>query len=73
MNRDQFEDLILTDEKLFAHYARLFMDSKDAQGQSLIDWCWRRYLDGERAILDSTGFGIDFYSDGATVFQEIRV
>ncbi len=73
MNRSQFEDLMLTDEKFFAHYARLFMESRDALGQSLTDWCWRRYLDGEQPSPVSTGFGIDFYSDGATVFQEIRV
>lgn len=46
MNREQFEDLMLTDQKTFAGYARLFMDLKGTQLQGFLDWCWEKYHDG---------------------------
>jgi hypothetical protein len=75
MDREHFVDLMLSDQKTFADYAGLFMDSKGAQSQSFFDWCWEKYLDETQPSPNPTGLGIDFYADsvGSTVFQGIRV
>ena len=65
MEREQFEDLMMADQKLFARYAELFMDSKGAQSQSFLDWCWEKYAGGDTAGPNSAGFGVDFYSYGS--------
>jgi hypothetical protein len=75
MDREHFVDLMLSDQKTFSSYAGLFMDSKGAQSQSFLDWCWEKYLDGTQPGPNSTGFGIDFYTGraGSTVFQGIQI
>jgi hypothetical protein len=75
MERVQFEDLMMADQKFFARYAALFMESKGAQSQSFLDWCWEKYLDGTQPSPNSTGFGVDFYSYGTTLlaFPGIRL
>ena len=75
MDREHFVDLMLSDQKTFASYAGLFIDSKGAQSQSFLEWCWEKYLDGTQPNPNSTGFGVDFYADsvGSAVFQGIRV
>ena len=74
MDRDQFEDLMLTDQKIFACYARLFMDLAGTAQQGFLDWCWEKWLEGTQPSPYPGGFGIDFYSDrvGAAVSREIR-
>jgi hypothetical protein len=67
MNRKQFEDLMLVDQKYFAGYARLFMDLKGTQVESFLDWCWEKYLEGVRPSPNSTGYG-----DGNSRFSEER-
>jgi hypothetical protein len=54
MDREQFEDLMLTDQKTFANYAGLFMDLKGTQVQGFLDWCWEKYLDEARPTPNST-------------------
>jgi len=65
MDRKQFEDLMLIDQKSFSGYARSFMDLKGTQVQSFLDWCWENYLEGAPPSPNSTGFGVDFYSESA--------
>jgi hypothetical protein len=60
MDREQFEDLMLSDQKTFAGYARLFMYLKGRQLQGFLDWCWEKYLDGAQPNANSTGFSVDF-------------
>ena len=45
MNREQFEQLMLNDQKTFANYARLFMDLTETWPKGFLDWCWERYLE----------------------------
>ena len=59
MDREQFMDLMLTDQKVFARYARLFMDSEGIRSQGFLDWCWENYRDGGRSSPDSTGIRPD--------------
>jgi hypothetical protein len=49
MDREQFMDLMLTDQKIFARYARLFMDLGRIRTQGFLDWAWERYRDGARS------------------------
>jgi hypothetical protein len=72
MDREQFEDLMLIDQKTFAGYARLFMDLKGIQSQGFFDWCWEQYLAGAQPSPNFTGLAVDFYSDreGTTCFPE---
>jgi|APFre7841882630_1041343.scaffolds.fasta_scaffold09234_2 hypothetical protein len=67
MDREQFEALMLIDQKTFAGYARLFMDLKGTQLQGFFDWCWKKYLDGAQSSPNSTGYG-----DGNFRFSEER-
>ena len=46
MEKGQFEDLVLTDPKTFARYARLFMDLEGIAQQGFLDWCWEKWLEG---------------------------
>jgi hypothetical protein len=67
MDRKQFEDWMLVDQKSFAGYARLFMNSEGAQSQSFLDWCWKKYREGVQPSPNSTG-----YVDGNSRFSEER-
>ena len=67
MDRKQFEDWMLTDQKSFAGYARLFMNLEGLQSQSFLDWCWKKYLEGVQPSPNSTGYG-----DGNFRFSEER-
>jgi hypothetical protein len=60
MDREQFEDLMLTDQKTFAGYAGLFMYLKGMQLQGFLDWCWEKYLDSAQPNTYSTVFSVDF-------------
>ena len=67
MERERFVDLMLTDQKSFAGYARLFMDLKSSQVQGFLDWCWEKYMEGDQPSPNSTGYG-----DGNFRFSEER-
>jgi hypothetical protein len=67
MNREQFEDLMLFDQKSFAGYARLFMNLKGTPLESFLDWCWEKYLGRAQPTPNSTGYG-----DGNSLFSEER-
>jgi hypothetical protein len=43
MDREGFENLILTNKNIFARYARLFMDDGGTPFQGFMDWCWEKY------------------------------
>lgn len=75
MDRGQFEDLMLTDPKIFASYARLFIDLAGTAQLGFLDWCWEKWLEGTQPSPHSTGFSIESYagSVGAAGFKEIRV
>jgi hypothetical protein len=68
MDREHFENLMLPEKKIFSGYAGVFMDSKDSQAQGFLDWCWRKYLEGEQPSPDSTELDVDFYSGGPSCF-----
>jgi hypothetical protein len=55
MDKDQFEDLMLGDQRTFTRFAKIFMDAKDIQLMTFLDWCWEKYLDGVQANPRSTG------------------
>jgi hypothetical protein len=55
MDKDQFEDLMLGDQRTFTRFANIFMNAKDTQLQSFLDWCWEKYLDGVQTNPRSTG------------------
>lgn len=42
---------MLTDQKTFASYARLFMYLKGTQFQGFLDFCWEKYLKGAQSSL----------------------
>ena len=67
MEKEHFKDLMLTDQKAFAGYARLFMNLKGAQSQSFLDWCWKKYREGVQPSPNSTG-----YADRNSRFSEER-
>jgi len=70
MEKEHFADWMLTDQKAFAGYARLFMDSMDSTGaqlQGFLDWCWEKYLEGVQPSSISNGFG-----DGNSRFSKKR-
>ena len=65
MEKERFVDLMLTDQKTFADYARLFMELKTSQLQGFLGWCWEKYLEGTQPSPNSTGYG-----DGNFQFSE---
>ena len=67
MEKEHFKDLMLTDQKAFAGYAKLFMDSTGAQLLGFLDWCWEKYLEGAQPSPNSTSYG-----DGNFRFSEER-
>lgn len=67
MEKEHFADWMLTDQKAFAGYARLFMELKGTQVKSFLDWCWEKYLEGVQPSSISTGFG-----DGNSRFSKKR-
>jgi hypothetical protein len=75
MDREQFEELMLSDQKIFAGYAKLFMILKITKIQGFLDWCWEKYQEGIQPSSAFDGLGDDCYSTGAgsMVSPEIRV
>ena len=67
MDRDQFEDLMLGDQRTFSRFAKIFMDSKDTHLKSFLDWCWEKYLDGIQPNSNSMGQRLD-WDPSDTVF-----
>jgi hypothetical protein len=61
MEREQFEDLMLSDQKVFAGYARLFMILKITKFKGFLDWCWEKYQEGVQpsSVPDISGFDFD--------------
>ena len=61
MDREQFVELLLTDQKIFAGYAKLFMTLKNTKAQGFLEWCWEKYQDGIMPISISGGLGGDIF------------
>ena len=75
MNREKFEDLMLTDQETFESYAKQFMDIQGTQLQGFLDWCWVKYLDGSQPSPHSTGLVLTFIRTGLAllVFPGLRL
>jgi hypothetical protein len=43
MDREYFEDLIISDEHMFAGYAKLFLGSGGSTGKGFLEWCWEHF------------------------------